>query len=149
MEKDKVLMLVASGLALIGFIDSAYLTTTHYFGVPIICGITEGCEAVTTSVYAYIFGVPTALFGTMYYGLAVLGWFASFQGGSTGLLRFMAWFAVIGVGVSAWLVFVQAFLLKQWCQWCLISAACSVLIFGLAIYLNRKGHNKASIIDLA
>ncbi len=53
-----------AGLALAGFLISAYLTWTHVNGaVPVCVGSSGSCETVQTSRYSEILGVPVAALG--------------------------------------------------------------------------------------
>jgi len=61
-------MIAFAVVALLGFVDATYLTVEHYRGVVPPC-TTAGCEIVLTSEYSVLFGVPTALFGSVYYFL--------------------------------------------------------------------------------
>lgn len=60
------------GIALLGAINTGYLTLTKFLGGETACP-TDGCEQVLSSSYAEIFGLPLALFGFLaYVGMAVL-----------------------------------------------------------------------------
>jgi uncharacterized membrane protein len=47
----------------------------------------------------------------------------------------LALFGLSGVGVvfSAWLTYLEAFVIHAWCQWCVISAILITLIFLLSL----------------
>lgn len=53
-------------IALLGVLNTGYLTFTKLFGGETVCP-TDGCEQVLSSSYAYVFGVPLALFGLLAY----------------------------------------------------------------------------------
>ena len=122
----------AAIVALFGLADAAYLTVKHYSGAKVPCSVITGCEQVLTSVYAEIFGVPLALFGAAAYftafSLAILAAFGN---------RLM-WF-LFGVQTAlmmlftVWLLYLQAFEIQAFCQFCLISAAVTVTLFILAV----------------
>jgi uncharacterized membrane protein len=44
-----------------------------------------------------------------------------------------------GVVFTAWLNYLEAFVIHAWCEWCLGSAAMVVLLFGLAVMDWREG----------
>lgn len=129
------LPLLAAAVALIGLTDAVYLTIKHYTGEAVPCSIVEGCEQVLTSSYAEISGVPLAIFGAAAYfiafSLAILAAFGNRR----------MW-TVFGVQVSlmlaftAWLVYLQAFVIEAFCQFCLLSAATTLVLF--VIYLISK-----------
>ena len=129
------LPLVAAVVALGGLADAVYLTVKHFTGEAVPCSIVEGCEQVLTSSYAEIFGVPLAAFGALAYftafSLAVLAAFGNRQ----------MW-ALFGIQVvlmaifTAWLVYLQAFVIEAFCQFCLISAAVTLIL--LTIFLVSR-----------
>lgn len=119
---------VGAVFALLGIADSVYLTVHHYTAVPVPCSLTGGCETVLTSAYAEVAGIPIAAFGALGYfvafSLAILAAFGN---------RAM-WFvfgiqATIMAAVSLYLIYVQAFVLNAFCQFCLVSAATSICLF--------------------
>lgn len=55
-----------AAVALLGAINTAYLTATKLFGGEAACP-TDGCEQVLSSQYAEVFGLPLALFGLLAY----------------------------------------------------------------------------------
>jgi len=129
------LPLLAAGVALIGLADTIFLTIKHYTGEPVPCSIVEGCEQVLTSSYAEVAGIPLAIFGAAAYfvafALAILAAFGNRQ----------AWI-LFGVQVvlmtvfTVWLVYLQAFVIEAFCQFCLLSAGTTLTLF--VIYLISK-----------
>jgi uncharacterized membrane protein len=126
------LPLLAAIVALIGLIDSIYLTIHHLSGEQVPCSVTGGCETVLTSYYAEIAGIPLAAFGAAAYFLAFsLAILAAF--GNRKL-----WF-LFGVQVSLmatfslWLFYLQAFVIKAFCQFCLLSATVCLTLFVIAL----------------
>lgn len=119
---------IASVLSLVGFVDSIYLTVHHYTAEPVPCSVTNGCEMVLSSAYAEILGIPLAAFGGLAYFLAFsLAIFTIFGKQRTWSI-FGIQSAVMAV-VSGWLIYVQAFLIGAFCQFCLLSAATSISLF--------------------
>lgn len=113
--------------ALAGMGISAYLTYVHWADVPILCtGAGGGCDVVNHSEYAELGGIPVALMGGLLYavllplGLASLGRRRSFTSwlplGAFGL-------TLAGVAYSAYLTYVELFVLEAICIWCVASAA--------------------------
>lgn len=125
------LPIAAALVALIGLADSVYLTVHHLTAEPVPCSLLSGCEMVLTSQYAELAGVPLAAFGALAY-------FAAF---SLALLRIFgnraAWFALglLSVGMflfTCWLFYLQAMVIKAFCQFCLLSALTSTILFLIA-----------------
>ncbi len=118
--------------ALIGLGDSVYLTVQHFTDEKVPCSIINGCEQVLTSEYAEIFGIPTAAFGAIAYFLAFsLALLAAFGNRKTwffyGLLTFLMFL------FTMWLVYLQAFVIEAFCQFCLLSALTTTVLFVIAL----------------
>ena len=123
-----ILYTVAAILSLAGLADAAYLTVQALTGEILVCGGSPDCFRVLGSSYARVAGIPVAAFGSLaYFGAFSFATFAAF-----GYERARTFFAIIVwamFGVTLWLLYVQAFLLHAFCQYCLFSAA---LVFMLA-----------------
>lgn len=125
----------AAVVSLFGLLDSAYLTAKHFTDKNVPCNFITGCEQVLKSSYAEIYGIPTAAFGAIAYfavfSLAILTFYGNYK----------LW-NVLGILVSlmaiftAWLIYLQAYVIGAFCQFCLISAATTFTL--LIIYLVSK-----------
>ena len=123
---------LAALLALVGLGDSVYLTVQHLLGNALRCTITSGCSEVLGSSYAAVRGVPlAAVGGAAYFAAFSLATLAAF-----GYARARGLFAVL-VGamflVTLWLLYVQAFVLHAFCQYCLLSAAVTTALALVAV----------------
>lgn len=126
---------IAALVALIGLGDAIYLTIKHLTGEKVACSIVEGCEMVLTSEYATVAGIPLAAFGAFAYfaafSLAILSAFGNRR----------TWF-LFGVQVvlmslfTLWLLYLQAFVINAFCQFCLVSAFVTFAL--LIIWLASK-----------
>ena len=122
------LPLLAAVVALVGLADAIYLTINHYTGEKVPCSIVEGCEQVLTSSYAEIAGIPLAMFGAAaYFSAFALAILAAFGNRTTWTL-FGAQTALMLV-FTAWLVYLQAFVIEAFCQFCLLSAGTTLILF--------------------
>lgn len=135
------LAIAAIIVALAGLADSVYLTVHHFTAEPVPCSLIEGCEMVLTSQYAEFQGVPIALIGAF-------GYFIAFSLALLAIYGYRTW-PIFGIQVtimaivSAVLVYIQAAWIGAFCQFCLISAATSVLLFltfVLSILLRKNLH---------
>jgi uncharacterized membrane protein len=119
-------------VSLIGLGDSLYLTIQHLTGQSVRCSITTGCSAVLSSQYATIAGVPTAAFGALAYftafSLATLAVFG-YERARTALALLVALMLL----VTLWLLYVQVFALRAFCEYCLLSAGMTVTLMGLVV----------------
>jgi len=126
----KELFLIA--LALIGFSVSAYLYYSKSHNKKIQCFIGHDCDDVVKSKYGTTFGVENTLGGMLYYamifayGILLLFNRNLFIGG-------FVYYAIVIAGIcsvlfSAYLTGMQVFVLKKWCEYCIVSTVVSVLI---------------------
>lgn len=120
-------------ISLIGFADATYLTIEHYQNKIPPC-TTSGCETVLTSQYSEVFGVPVSLFGSVYYLVIAILVIAYLDTKKEIMIRLPMLLSVLGFISSLWFVFVMAFLIKSYCQYCLVSASTSTIIFLISAY---------------
>ena len=121
---DRKLWRAAFVLAIVGTVIASYLVYIHYADVKPICSISQGCETVQKSKYAKLAGIPVALLGLGGY-LAILA--SLFVRGEIGRLA-GAGMALVGLGFSAWLTYLEAARIHAWCQWCIGSAVVMTLL---------------------
>jgi uncharacterized membrane protein len=103
---------------------------------PMVCPLGANCHSVLTSEFSSFLGIGLELFGTLYYGLIAVsyGTILIFPQLMTPYTAFILTGLTIGAFLfSIYLTFVQAFYLKNWCTWCLLSAGLSTLIFILTL----------------
>lgn len=124
-------------LSFLGFLDATYLAVKHYLGTPINCSILEGCEKVATSPYATIGGTPVALLGAIYYIAMFLLIVAYFDTKRETILSFVARLTPIGFLASVWFVYLQLFVIKAICLYCIISAITSTALFILGLFVIK------------
>ena len=121
--RQRGLRFVLGALAVVGFLISAYLTWTHFLGVAPVCiSGSGGCETVQSSRYAAIFGVPVAALGIVAY--AGLLFSAVLRGEAGVYLGFLV--ALVGTLFSAYLTYLEVFVIHAICEWCVASAAIMV-----------------------
>ncbi|HEX8141549.1 MAG TPA: vitamin K epoxide reductase family protein [Pyrinomonadaceae bacterium] len=127
----------AALLALLGLADAVYLTINHLTGQSARCTVTGGCNEVLGSTYASVGGFPIAALGALAY-------FAAFSLATLALFGYrqaQTLFAII-VGLmfltTLWLLFVQAFILHKYCEYCLFSAAITLLLSGIVVALRYQ-----------
>jgi uncharacterized membrane protein len=94
----------------------------------------SGCNTVLTSNWSKIFGIPVSAFGMATYALIMLGSLHAYRSPNydlRGRILVVA-MTVIGIVASIYLTVVEIFVLKAFCQYCLSSAALT-LITGVAV----------------
>ncbi len=122
-------------LALIGLADSIYLSWIKLANQTASCGLIGDCETVNNSRYAVIGGVPIAVIGVAGYLLILLLLLLDRPGGAEkDALRF-AFFGVTLAGTvySAYLTYLELFVLHAICPLCVLSALVMVGLFVLSL----------------
>ena len=121
-------------VAFLGMVDALYLTVMRGIHVP--CSVTGGCNEVLTSTYSSVFGVPLSVIGLAFYFtvfcLAVLDAFDVAR-----LLNWVFWLAMPAFVITLVLLYLQAFVILHFCQYCLASAAFVSTIFLISAWPRR------------
>ena len=132
--------------SLLGLLDAIYLTVQHITGESVRCTIVSGCSEVLSSPYATVHGIPLALIGAGAYftvfSLAILGAFG-YQVAAKLLVPIVGLMFL----TTIWLLYLQAIVIKHFCQYCLISAAVTIVLTVLVLVLIRRG--KRQPVDLS
>lgn len=129
--------------AFMGIADSAYLTMEHYSGRIPPCNpnafIPSDCGKVLTSEYSMMFGIPLALFGIVQYSLVLIWSLASSLTKKSIFPKLLVIQSVNGFIFSMYFVYLQLFIIKSICWYCMGSAAISTLIFIFVnLYFSRE-----------
>jgi uncharacterized membrane protein len=124
-------------IALLGLADATYLTIEHITGQSVRCTIVAGCSEVLSSKYATVGGMPLAVVGaTAYFTVFALATLAAFGYRFAGTLLNVIVPAM--ALVSLWLIYLQAFVIHSFCQYCLFSAAVTFILALLLLIRWRK-----------
>ena len=115
-----------------GFLIAFYIRHKKSSREVLVCPLNSNCEEVIHSDYSRFFGIPVEILGLLYYGVIAVSY-----GFIIGLPEYVSpnllyiLFALSGGAFlfSLYLTFIQAFTLREWCTWCLTSAALSTIIF--------------------
>ena len=133
----KKLYAVAALLSLFGLADALYLTIEHVTGQSVRCTITSGCSEVLSSPYAVVAGIPLAVIGAAAYftvfSLAILALFGYRLAATLLTPLVIAMFFV-----SLWLIYLQAFVIREFCQYCLFSALITFALSVVVLISQRK-----------
>ena len=122
-------------LALVGLGIAAYLAFVEVGGSEAVCGPVGDCNTVQQSEYARLFGViPIGLLGVVGYAVTLLTWGVTRLGrGRLADVAAVLLFAgvVSGVLLSAYLTFLEPFVIGASCAWCLGSAVIITVLLWL------------------
>jgi uncharacterized membrane protein len=128
----RLLAALVAVLSLAGIGASGYLTYVHWLDKPIACAGFGTCAAVAQSDYAWIGGVPVAFLGLLgYVALTLVAAFWLRAGNRFDVWPLLAiWgMSVAGVAYSAYLTYVELFVIDAVCIWCVTSATIMTVIF--------------------
>ena len=122
-------------ISLLGLLLGAYLTMYKYGFIGSLACNVSSCEQVQTSRWSMFLGVPVATWGAGFYvmmlTLSIVGLQPRFEHSrplSLVMLGATAW----GVAFTAWLNYLEAFVIHAWCEWCIGSALMVITLFVLA-----------------
>ena len=135
-EAPPVNRMVIAVLSLVGFFIALYLLANR-LGLtgPLVCGIGE-CETVQSSRWSTVGPVPvsalgvggyTALFAVSLFGLQPAGL------ASRAVSALLLGLSAVALAYSAWLTYLEAFVIRAWCQWCVMSAILVTIVFVSAL----------------
>jgi uncharacterized membrane protein len=126
------LALVAAGLAV-----SAYLTLVHYTTtVKLACSTTGvvNCEKVTSSPQSMLAGVPVAVLGVVFFGVAAaLCAPAAWRSRSAAVRIARIGWMVAGIAMVLHLVYAELFQIDAVCLWCTTVHVITVILFAVVL----------------
>jgi uncharacterized membrane protein len=119
-------------LTLAGAVVSGYLGIVKLAGgSALMCQAGGGCDIVQASRYGAILGLPTALWGTVFYvAVGVLG----ALGLPAGRWLWTFLLAVAGGAFSLYLTAVSLFVVEAACLYCLASTAIALALVGVLLW---------------
>lgn len=146
--KHKYLKPAVLILSVIGFLLSVYLTYLHYTeGHSAFCTQGSGCDVVRQSGYSSILGIPVALLGAI--GYALIFWFSYVS-----VSRRMRWVLLYAISLagfifSVYLTYIEFFVIKAICPYCVVSAILITAIFIIIASRKSEFYPKLSSLHTA
>jgi uncharacterized membrane protein len=97
----------------------------------LFCPLRTQCDEVVNSPHANTIGISNEVLGILYYvvvgaALSILLICPSFY--TPTLFALLKTIVTLGFLFSLYLIFLQAFVLRAWCTWCLLSAFANVVL---------------------
>jgi uncharacterized membrane protein len=128
--------MLAALVALAGLFVAAYLALYKLGIVGTLSCSVGSCETVQLSRWATLVGLPVAVWGVGYYAVVlalslagVQERFVESRGLALALVILTAW----GLIFSAWLTYLELFVIKAICQWCVVSAVLAGILFSICL----------------
>lgn len=133
--------MVIAVLSMAGLFVALYLLANK-LGLtgPLICGIGE-CATVQASRWSTLGPVPVSALGVGgYLALLAVTLYGLQPAGldSRAVSGLLLGLSAVALAFSAWLTYLEAFVIRAWCQWCVISAILVTIIFVAALPEVRR-----------
>ncbi len=124
--------------SLLGLFISAFLLYEYNISGPIVCPIGGGCDAVRASQYSHFLGISIPVLGVIFYlGMALLSVVHSHQLPTKILAKLKLLGALAGAGFGIYLTYLEAFVIKAYCFWCVASFIISLAILGIILLTGK------------
>jgi uncharacterized membrane protein len=133
-------------LAVAGIAVAGYLSFIEAANATPLCGPVGDCGSVQNSKYAILFGIlPIGILGLAGYVAIIVTWLAAMFGPAS--LKKMAVLALWGLSIfgvlfSAYLTFLEPFVIGATCMWCISSAVLMIL----SLWVTTPGAQQALTI---
>jgi uncharacterized membrane protein/protein-disulfide isomerase len=132
--------------AVVGFGLAASSSYVHYrlltdpgYVSPCDVNTTFSCSQVYLSRFGSVAGVPVAIAGLIWFGLAgLLAGFGRADGKPSVAAGYLLALSVVGVGVSLYLAYASFFVLRTGCLLCMGTYVCVASIFLLSLFSNGE-----------
>ena len=131
-DAREFLFRLAAGLGL--GVSLALLWEYAFAAGPALCAPGGGCDVVRESAYASVAGIPTPLFGVVFFGAALA---LAATSGSRARHLLALWCAG-GAAVSVALLMIQAVAIGAFCVACVTADAAALLMLPLAVAGRRE-----------
>ena len=126
-------------LAFCGLSDSAYIAQHETQNASsLICDVKNfsGCNIVATSSYSHFFGIPIADYGIAFYSVIFILAALELVFFSMLLRRLLQGISLIGVVASLYFSYLEFFVIREICIFCIASAAIALVTLIVASFIE-------------
>lgn len=131
-ERPKLAVMTAL-LAAVGVGVAAYLSYEKLSGVVGPCLVGSGCDTVNSSAYSSVLGIPVALFGLAWSATALVASLAWWRSTDRRPLYLLYAGGLVGLLFELYLVYLQLFVIRAVCSWCVVYGATVVVGWLVAV----------------
>ena len=134
--------MIVAALALAGIFLALYLLLYKLGMIGALTCNVGSCETFNTSKWARFLGIPVAGWGVAWYMATFAMAVASIQGrfaDSPGISLALLVMTTTGLIFSAYLTWLELFVIHAICQWCVVSAVLVLVMFILTVLDYREG----------
>lgn len=140
------LLWASVALCVLGIVVAGYLVAKRFTGGSLACTRWAQCDVVNNSVYSQIYGVPICVIGLAGYLLLLGLAFAAMrtEGRAQRQILLLSFaLSLGGVGFSAYLTYLEIYVIEALCAWCVASAIIITLLaivegFALRVAPHRR-----------
>ncbi len=130
-------------LSLLGLFVSSFLLYEYNIQGPIVCPAGAGCDIVRASVYSKFLGISIPILGIAYYlVMALLSVVHSHKLPARVLIRLKLLSSLSAVVFGTYLTYLEAFVIKAYCFWCVTSFIISLGILGAVVLVRKHDDNR-------
>ncbi len=136
---------VSAALSGLGIVVSGYLALKRLTGGSLACTRWAQCDVVNNSIYAKVYGVPVSFIGLAGY-LLLLGLAMAALRSEGRVRRHLILLSLLlsvgGVGFSAYLSYLEIYVIEALCAWCVASAVIITLlaiVWAVSLWWTDRG----------
>ena len=126
--KNKILLIIF----IISLISSIIILSTVY-GNSSFCEPSGGCNSVQNSKYGYLFGISNSIYGIFIFLTLSIITFSQIKKPTKNKQLLIKYAVTIGFIIAIYFIFLQIFILKALCRYCLVIDFSMILAFFLVI----------------
>lgn len=122
-------------LSAIGIAETVYLIRKRRGEQTPVCFIGSGCHVVLESKYNKILGIHNDVLGLIFYiFVCLMSALILIEAFPVSTLKLIDMLTIVsGAVMSIYFTFLQAFVIRQWCFWCLMSAFTVFAMTGIVL----------------
>ena len=124
--------LVLGTLILAELVLSLYIAFPSGKSDSFLCQPGSGCESVQNSIYGTLFGIKLAWFGVMCFSILFILFLIARVNKKNYWIFFLA--SILGAAFAGYFIFLQAFVLNQFCRDCLIIDSIMILMLIIVVF---------------
>jgi len=128
--KTKVKYILILLLVIISLIASLILSFTP---IPNSCSILGGCDIVHNCCYNYTFGIQNSYYGIVIFTVLSVLVYSQIKRHTNKKRNIIHLAIILGSIVSLYFIYLQQFVIKAYCQYCLITDFSILIMLGIII----------------
>jgi len=136
--REKIIQVSFLLLAVIGLVNSLIIYQKILGNIFVPCLIGQGCDNVLYSIYSKFMGVPLSLWGIVFYGVYFICAAFFLIKPNKISLNILTSIVLLGFGFSIRLFYLQVFIIKSLCSYCLVSLFVICASLFLVILMKRR-----------